>query len=72
MKEDHKTNKNSILAYHIQLIKVITNCAIGKIYETEVKCQSILSIAQIKEHLLDELNLREIKSTLVTFLEEVH
>lgn len=55
----------------MQLIKVITNCSIGKIYETEVKCQSLLSLGHIRQHLLDDINLREIKATLVVFLEEV-
>ncbi len=61
-----------MLRFHMMEIELITKCSLGKIYEAEVRCQSLFSIGQIKRQLLDDINLRFIKKTFIKFLEEVN
>ncbi|KAL6077190.1 Inositol 1,4,5-trisphosphate receptor type 1, variant 2 [Balamuthia mandrillaris] len=72
LSHDHWSNPDSLLKFHMAQIELITKCAIGRIYEAEVKCQSLFSIAQLQQQLTDPINLRSIKATFIKFLDEVY
>ena len=69
---DHEANENSLLNFHMKMIDLITKCARGRVYEAEIKAQSLYSLNDILTQLSDPKNLWDIKSLFVIFLQEVY
>ena len=72
LEKDHVVHKEGLLNYHMKLIDLISKCAKGKIYEAEIKCQSIFSLNDVIRQLIDPDNLHEIKMNFLNFLFEVY
>lgn len=70
--KDHINNPEGLLNYHMKVIDLIGKCARGKIYEAEIKCQSLYSINDVYRQLADPHNLKEIKIHFIDFLYEVY
>lgn len=62
---DHVTNPDSLLSFHMALVDLMVKCCRGKIYEAEIKCQSLYSIHDLYMHLKDPINLRMLKALFV-------
>ena len=69
---NHIENPQGLLQYHMKIVDLICKCARGKIYEAEIKCQSLYSINDIYRALSDPDNLWEIKMHFIDFLHEVY
>eukprot|EP00026_Physarum_polycephalum_P000121 Phypoly_transcript_00121.p1 GENE.Phypoly_transcript_00121~~Phypoly_transcript_00121.p1 ORF type:complete len:2101 (+),score=228.03 Phypoly_transcript_00121:347-6649(+) len=69
---EHITNPESILNFHMTLVDLVVKCCRGKIYEAEIKCQSLYSLHDLYIQFKDPVNLRVIKLLFVRLLEEVY
>jgi hypothetical protein len=61
-----------IINYHIALLELLTTCCQGRIYEAEIKAQSLYSFEEILQQLADPANLWAIKGRMVNFMCEVY
>lgn len=81
------SNPESILNFHMTLVDLVVKCCRGKIYEAEIKCQSLYSLHDLciryfallcyclmgtDVQFKDPVNLRVIKLLFVRLLEEVY
>ncbi len=60
------------LLFHINLIKVLINCTIGKNTFTEIKCHTILSLEDIEKVVTTKYCFPLIKDTYISFLYHCH
>jgi len=63
---------NQHLLFHINLIKVLINCTVGKNTFTEIKCHTILSLEDIEKVVTHKSCLIQVKDTYVNFLYHCH
>ena len=63
-------DEDSIIRYYLAQLDLLTKCCGGKIYETEIKAQSIYTIEEIYQQLIDPINLREIKCRMILLMLE--
>jgi inositol 1,4,5-triphosphate receptor type 1 len=63
---------NQQLLFHINLIKVLINCTVGKNTFTEIKCHTILSLEDIEKVVTHKNCLIQVKDTYVSFLYHCH
>ncbi len=61
-----------VINYHIALLELLTTCCQGRIYEAEIKAQSLYSFEEILMQLTDPSNLWAIKGRMVNFMCEVY
>jgi len=69
---DYLHNPSCPILFHIRQLDLITKCSRGKIYEAEVKCQSLFHMNEVCSQLLDPFSLRAIKAEFLRFLDEVY
>ena len=60
------------LLFHINLIKVLINCTVGKNTFTEIKCHTILSLEDIEKVVTHKNCLIQVKDTYINFLYHCH
>lgn len=60
------------LLFHINLIKVLIACTIGKNTFTEIKCHTILSLEDIEKVVTNKYCLIQVKDTYINFLYHCH
>ena len=72
IKEETYLDPDSELNYHIQLVDLFKRCCEGKVYEAEVKCQSLFTLDLIEAQIVDENNWPEIKGAFLELLIEVY
>ena len=63
---------NQQLMFHINLIKVLINCTVGKNTFTEIKCHTILSLEDIEKVVTHKNCLIQVKDTYISFLYHCH
>ena len=63
---------NGQLLFHINLIKVLVACTIGKNTFTEIKCHTILSLEDIEKVVTHKYCLVQVKDTYISFLYHCH
>ena len=68
---DHVTNPDSLLNFHMGLIDLMVKCCRGKIYEAEIKCQSLYSLHDLYLQFKDPINLRMVKAYFVKYVGEL-
>ncbi len=64
--------KNSSLLFHINLVKLLINCTVGKNTFTEIKCHAILPFEDIEKVTTNKYCLIEIKDIYMKFLYHCH
>ncbi|CAF0720089.1 unnamed protein product [Brachionus calyciflorus] len=72
---DLENNSNGIhgqLLFHINLIKVLISCTMGKNTFTEIKCHTILLLEDIEKVVTNKYCLTEIKETYISFMYHCH
>lgn len=73
--QEFEQNSNTIngqLLFHINLIKVLISCTMGKNTFTEIKCHTILSLEDIEKVVTNKYSLIPVKNTYVNFLYHCH
>lgn len=63
---------NGQLLFHINLIKVLISCTMGKNTFTEIKCHTILSLEDIEKVVTNKYCLVQVKETYLNFLYHCH
>ena len=66
------TNPNSELLYHLRLLDLFVLSCKGRVYEAEVKCQSLFSLDDILFQIGDRQNWPRIKAAFLAILEEAY
>ncbi len=72
IKDEAYLDPDSELNYHIQLVELFKRCCEGKVYEAEVKCQSLFTLDMIEAQIADENNWPDIKGAFLELLIEVY
>lgn len=65
-------NPNSELLYHLRLLDLFVLSCKGRVYEAEVKCQSLFSLDDILFQIGDRQNWPRIKTAFLAILEEAY
>lgn len=60
------------LLFHINLIKVLVTCTMGKNTFTEIKCHTILSLEDIEKVVTNKYCLVQLKDTYISFMYHCH
>lgn len=60
------------LLFHINLIKVLVSCTMGKNTFTEIKCHTILSLEDIEKVVTNKYCLIQLKDTYINFMYHCH
>ena len=60
------------LLFHVQLIKVLVSCTMGKNTFTEIKCHTVLSLEDIDKVVTSRACLVDVKRTYISFLYQCH
>ncbi|CAF4174789.1 unnamed protein product [Rotaria socialis] len=69
MKSDtERTDPNSLLNYHIQLVHLLAMCTEGKNASTEIKCHSLIGLDDLVIIVTHQECIPEVKDAYVTFL----
>ncbi|CAF3404296.1 unnamed protein product [Rotaria sp. Silwood1] len=66
--ENERTNPNSLLNYHIQLVHLLAMCTEGKNASTEIKCHSLIGLDDLVLIVTDPSCIPEVKDAYITFL----
>ncbi|KAK2709545.1 inositol 1,4,5-trisphosphate receptor-like isoform X2 [Artemia franciscana] len=66
--ERHRTDDASPLRYHIELIRLLGYCTIGKNLFTELKAQSMLPLEDLVDIVCNPFCVPEVKDVYITFL----
>ena len=64
--------KNPLILFHINMIKLLINCTVGKNTFTEIKCHTIVSIDDIEKVVTNKKCLIEIKDIYMKYLYHCH
>jgi cytochrome b561 len=64
--------ENGEIQYHLKLIQLFTRISEGKIYEAEVKCQSLFDLKAIASQILDDTNWPPIRLAFLNLLKELY
>lgn len=65
-------NIHGQLLFHINLIKVLISCTMGKNTFTEIKCHTILSLDDIEKVVTNKYCLVQLKDTYINFMYHCH
>lgn len=65
-------NPNSELLYHLRLLDLFVLSCKGRVYEAEVKCQSLFSLDDLLFQIGDRQNWPRLKSAFLAILEEAY
>ncbi|CAF1275411.1 unnamed protein product, partial [Rotaria sordida] len=66
--ENERTNPNSLLNYHIQLVHLLAMCTEGKNASTEIKCHSLIGLDDLVLIVTHPACIAEVKDAYITFL----
>ncbi|KAL9643554.1 hypothetical protein ABK040_010167 [Willaertia magna] len=69
---EHETQPDGILRYHIELLSLLSECADGRNQVAEIKLQSLLSMDDVLNQLLNPNTIPELRNPLLKFLDEVY
>ncbi len=72
IREEAYLDPDSELNFHIRLVELFKRCCEGKVYEAEVKCQSLFTLDMIAAQIADESNWPEVKGAFLELLIEVY
>lgn len=63
---------NQHLLFHVNLIKVLISCTVGKNTFTEIKCHTVLSLEDIEKVVTNKYCMINVKETYINFLYHCH
>ncbi|XP_048510963.1 inositol 1,4,5-trisphosphate receptor isoform X4 [Athalia rosae] len=66
--ERHRMDESSPLRYHIELVKLLACCTMGKNVNTEIKCHSLLPLDDIVVMVSHQDCIPEVKDAYINFL----
>ncbi|RZF46806.1 hypothetical protein LSTR_LSTR012029 [Laodelphax striatellus] len=66
--ERHRMDESSALRYHIELVKLLACCTMGKNVYTEIKCHSLLPLDDIVAMVSHQDCIPEVKEAYINFL----
>ncbi|XP_043281017.1 inositol 1,4,5-trisphosphate receptor isoform X5 [Venturia canescens] len=66
--ERHRMDESSPLRYHVELVKLLACCTMGKNVNTEIKCHSLLPLDDITAMVCHPDCLPEVKEAYINFL----
>jgi hypothetical protein len=66
--ESERTDPNSLLNYHIQLVHLLAMCTEGKNASTEIKCHSLIGLDDLVLIVTHPDCIPEVKNAYITFL----
>ncbi|KAK0174228.1 hypothetical protein PV328_007337 [Microctonus aethiopoides] len=66
--ETHRTDESSPLKYHVELVKLLACCTMGKNVNTEIKCHSLLPLDDIVFMVSHPDCIPEVKEAYINFL----
>jgi hypothetical protein len=69
---DEPQSDNYQINFHINLVKLLSNCTMGKNTYTEIKCHSIISLDDIEKIITSSHCLMQVKEAYATFLYHCH
>jgi hypothetical protein len=72
IKDEAYLDPDSELNFHIRLVELFKRCCEGKVYEAEVKCQSLFTLDMIAAQIADQGNWPEVKGVFLELLIEVY
>ncbi|KAK3929989.1 Inositol 1,4,5-trisphosphate receptor [Frankliniella fusca] len=64
----HRMDESSPLRYHVELVKLLACCTMGKNVNTEIKCHSMLPLDGIVDMVSHEDCIPEVKEAYINFL----
>ncbi|CAF3997190.1 unnamed protein product, partial [Rotaria sp. Silwood2] len=70
--ESERSNPNSSLNYHIQLVYLLAMCTEGKNASTEIKCHSLIGLDDLVSIVTNPFCLPEVKDAYITFLDHCY
>ncbi|KAF0973975.1 hypothetical protein FDP41_007007 [Naegleria fowleri] len=71
-KEEHKTEPEGILNYHIALLHLLATAADGKNRESEQRLQTLFTLEELLEQVISPFTLPMIRNPLVKIINEVY
>ncbi|EFC42308.1 predicted protein [Naegleria gruberi] len=71
-KEEHKTEPDGILNYHIALLHLMATAADGKNRESELRLQTLFSFEELLEQVVSPFTLAMIRNPLIKIINEVY
>nr|CAD7570149.1 unnamed protein product [Timema californicum] len=66
--ERHRMDESSALRYHVELVKLLACCTMGKNVYTEIKCHSLLPLDDIVSMVSHKDCIPEVKEAYINFL----
>ncbi|XP_046406859.1 inositol 1,4,5-trisphosphate receptor isoform X3 [Ischnura elegans] len=66
--ERHRMDESSALRYHVELVKLLACCTMGKNVYTEIKCHSLLPLDDIVAMVSHQDCIPEVKEAYINFL----
>ncbi|XP_069694590.1 inositol 1,4,5-trisphosphate receptor isoform X4 [Periplaneta americana] len=66
--EGHRMDEGSALSYHVELVKLLACCTMGKNVYTEIKCHSLLPLDDIVAMVCHQDCIPEVKEAYINFL----
>jgi hypothetical protein len=72
LNEEPQNEYNYQINFHINLVKLLSSCTMGKNTYTEIKCHSIISIDDIEKIITSPHCLVQVKEAYVQFLYHCH
>ncbi|CAB3383323.1 Hypothetical predicted protein [Cloeon dipterum] len=66
--ENHRMDESSALKYHVELVKLLACCTMGKNVYTEIKCHSLLPLDDIVTIVCHQDCIPEVKESYINFL----
>ncbi|XP_059489597.1 inositol 1,4,5-trisphosphate receptor isoform X6 [Neocloeon triangulifer] len=66
--ERHRMDESSALKYHVELVKLLACCTMGKNVYTEIKCHSLLPLDDIVTMVCHQDCIPEVKDSYINFL----
>ncbi|XP_011161060.1 inositol 1,4,5-trisphosphate receptor isoform X2 [Solenopsis invicta] len=66
--ERHRMDESSPLQYHVELVKLLACCTMGKNVNTEIKCHSLLPLDDIVAVVSHPDSIPEVKEAYINFL----
>jgi hypothetical protein len=72
IKDEAYLDPDSELNFHIRLVELFKRCCEGKVYEAEVKCQSLFTLDMIAAQIADQSNWPDVKGVFLELFIEVY
>ena len=66
--EQEQNDPNSLLNYHVQLVRLLAMCTEGKNASTEIKCHSLIGLDDLVMIVTHPNSVPEVKDAYITFL----